>query len=384
MTATWLDATLGDIAEIISGATPKTAVEEYWDGGIPWATPKDLSELDGAFIESTPRTLSGAGLESCAAKLLPAESVLLSSRAPIGLVAINSVPMATNQGFKSLVPDRTRADPKFLYWWLRCHRHRLEAQGNGSTFKEVSKRIVAAVKIQLPPLAEQRWIATVLDAADALRAKRRKALAQLKSLAQAIFHDTFSDDTGWPTAKLGDVVRTTSGGTPSRSRSEYFEGHIPWIKSGELGSESVTETDEAITEEALATSSAKLMPPGTVLLAMYGATVGEVAVLEIEAATNQAICCLSPTESVSGAYLLGFLRSRKGDLIRRAAGGAQPNVSQTIIRSLDIPLVPVDAQLEYARRVAATERLRDSARDSAAELDTLFSSLQQRAFRGEL
>ena len=162
MNADWIDTTLGDIAEIVSGATPKTAVDEYWNGAVHWATPKDLSKLDGAFIESTLRTISVAGLKSCAATVLPAHSVMLSSRAPIGLVAINTVPMATNQGFKSLIPDRTRVGSKFLYWWLRCHRPQLEAIGNGATFKEISKRIVAAVRIDLPPIVEQRRIASML------------------------------------------------------------------------------------------------------------------------------------------------------------------------------------------------------------------------------
>ena len=384
MSGTWQTTTLGDIARIVSGATPKTSVEEFWDGGVPWVTPKDLSGLDGSSIESTARTLTEAGLKSCAASLLPAGSVLLSSRAPIGLVAINSVPMATNQGFKSLVPDERRVDARFLYWWLRCHRPQLEAIGNGATFKEVSKRTVAAVRIGLPPIAEQRRIAAVLDAADALRAKRRLALVKLDSLTQAFFIDIFGDTSEWPRGRLGDHVSTTSGGTPSRSRADFFGGQIPWVKSGELAAGRVTTSEETITAEALASSSAKLMPIGTVLLAMYGATVGEVAVLGVEAATNQAVCCISPTESVTGPFLVGLLHTRKRDLVRRAAGGAQPNISQTIIRGLEIPLPPIALQEEYAGRVAAADELRESARSSAVELEALFASLQQRAFRGEL
>ena len=93
---------LGEISRIVSGATPKTGVAAYWDGDIQWATPADLSKLDGPYIAETPRTLTDAGVKSCATSVLPSGSVLLSSRAPIGHVAINTVPMATNQGFKSL------------------------------------------------------------------------------------------------------------------------------------------------------------------------------------------------------------------------------------------------------------------------------------------
>ncbi|MCY3792364.1 MAG: restriction endonuclease subunit S, partial [Gemmatimonadetes bacterium] len=213
MTAKWRDTTLGDIAEIVSGATPKTSVEQYWGGGVPWVTPTDLSGLGGMYIDSTARTLTTAGLKSCASSILPAHSVLLSSRAPIGLVAINTVPMATNQGFKSLVPDHSQVDSKFLYWWLRRYRVQLEARGNGATFKEVSKRVVSSVPISLPPIEEQRRIAVVLDTAEELRAKRRQALAKLDSLMQSIFIDMlgYSGQDTWRTSPVAELAAHERG-----------------------------------------------------------------------------------------------------------------------------------------------------------------------------
>lgn len=278
------------------------------------------------------------------------------------------------------------ADPSYVGHFFRSpgYWRQIASASEGGVQKGVNASKLKKLLVPLPPVVEQRRIAAVLDAADALRLKRRRALARFGDLAQATFIDMFGDGSKWPTGVLGDHVPTTSGGTPRRSRPDYFDGHIPWVKSGELGVEVVTATEEAITDEALANSSAKLMPVGTVLLAMYGATIGEAAVLGIEAATNQAVCCLSPTESMSGAYLLGLLRSRKDDLIRRAAGGAQPNISQAIIRGLEIPLAPIEAQAKYVERIAAVDKLRRVASSSAAEIDTLFGSLQQRAFRGEL
>ena len=195
MKAAWARTRLDECAEIVAGATPSTSVDSYWGGEVCWATPKDMSELDGAYISDTPRKLTRAGLENCAATILPAGSVLFSSRAPIGHVAVNTVPMATNQGFKSFVPKPDRVVAKFLYWWLRTNRAYLESLGNGATFKEVSKAIVSRIEISLPPLAEQRRIAEVLDRAEALRAKRRAALAQLDSLTQSLFLDLFGDPT---------------------------------------------------------------------------------------------------------------------------------------------------------------------------------------------
>ena len=115
----WPVTTIGDVCEVVSGATPRTANPEYWGGNVPWVTPKDLSELGKKYLGDTPRKITEAGLKSCSARMLPAQSVLFSSRAPIGLVAINTLPVCTNQGFKSLVPRFNLVSPDFLFWWLK-------------------------------------------------------------------------------------------------------------------------------------------------------------------------------------------------------------------------------------------------------------------------
>ena len=112
----WPVKQLGDICEIISGATPSTTIKEYWGDDYYWATPKDLSDLNVSEIKTTNRKISSLGLKSCAATLLPINSVLFSSRAPIGLVAINAVPIATNQGFKSFIVDKEFIEPLYLYY----------------------------------------------------------------------------------------------------------------------------------------------------------------------------------------------------------------------------------------------------------------------------
>ena len=277
-------------------------------------------------------------------------------------------------------------DRHYLTYYLRAPAMIWQASQSavGANLPRLSPKALESFKIWLPSIDEQRRITSILQFAESLRKRRQESIAGLASLRDSIFYHMFHHSLDWPTASLGDLVNTTSGGTPSRARPDYFRGDIPWVKSGELGGEPIESTDEAITEEAIRNSSAKLMPPGTVLLAMYGATVGEVAVLGIEAATNQAVCCLSPNESISGPYLLGFLRSRKEDLVQRASGGAQPNISQSIVRGLQIPIVPSDLQKEYGRRISVVEDVYQSARSGAIELDLLFASLQQRAFRAAL
>ena len=157
---------------------------------------------------------------------------------------------------------------------------------------------------------------------------------------------------GWEWMTIGDVADTTSGGTPSRKYPQYFEGTIPWVKSGELGDGLVSFVEETITETAIKNSSAKLFPAGTVLVALYGATVGKVGILNMDAATNQAVCALFPKNNLFTAkYMFYWLMSQRRDLINKSMGGAQPNISQGIVRSHPFPLAPLPEQERIVSRI---------------------------------
>jgi type I restriction enzyme, S subunit len=285
-----------------------------------------------------------------------------------------------------------QVEPRYLLRYLKSpvalSKYATLGRGSAERRRSISFDRLGTVEVPLPALAEQRRIAEVLDRAEALRAKRRAALVQLDTLTKALFREKFGDPTanryGWRVAKLGDVARTTSGGTPARGVAEYFGGSIPWVKSGELHQEVVTSTEEALTEQGVAESSAKVMPAGTVLVAMYGATAGAVATLGIDAATNQAVCCIQPNREVEPIYLVYLLRHLTPSLLAKRVGGAQPNLSQELLRNMHIVIPPHPIQGEFARQVGAADRLKAAQRASLAEMDALFASLQHRAFRGEL
>jgi type I restriction enzyme S subunit len=165
-----------------------------------------------------------------------------------------------------------------------------------------------------------------------------------------------SPTNGWTWVRLGDFVETTSGGTPLRSRKEYFGGNIPWVKSGELEDNWIYGTEETITEEGLRNSNAKIFPKGTLLVAMYGATVGKTAILGVDAATNQAVCAIFPKKDLIDLFFIRyFIIWKRDELIKSSFGGAQPNISQTVIRNLMIPLPFKDGKpdIEEQRRVVA-------------------------------
>jgi len=147
---------------------------------------------------------------------------------------------------------------------------------------------------------------------------------------------------GWAEATLGDVADWGSGGTPSRSEPSFYGGTIPWIKSGELNSRFVTTTEEHITEAALKNSSAKLFPAGSVAIAMYGATIGKTAILGVDASTNQACAVGAPIEGAVGKeFLYRLLQNEKEAFIEKGKGGAQPNISQAVIKAHVIGIPPL-------------------------------------------
>ncbi|MBX4865368.1 restriction endonuclease subunit S [Rhizobium bangladeshense] len=175
---------------------------------------------------------------------------------------------------------------------------------------------------------------------------------------------------------LENFCATGSGGTPSRSNSKFYGGDIPWVKSGELRENVIFRTEETITAEALKQSSAKLVPNGAILLAMYGATVGRLATLGVEAATNQAICNIRPDPAIAHTqYIYRALEAKVPELIAQASGGAQPNISQEKVRKIKVPLPPLDEQKRIAAILDKADQLRQKRRQAVALLNNVGSAL---------
>lgn len=179
----------------------------------------------------------------------------------------------------------------------------------------------------------------------------------------------------WEKVRLGDIFKVTSGGTPSKSKPEYYKnGSIQWIRTGDLKSKYITKASNSITEEALRNSSAKLFPIDTVLIAMYGATIGACSILAIEATTNQACAAFLPNKRVDSSYLYYFLCSKKNELIKLSVGGAQPNISGTILKGVSIPVPPLAVQKKIAQTLDAALELIALRKKQLAELDNLIKS----------
>ncbi len=379
---------LGEIADIVSGATPKTGVAAYWGGDVHWATPADLSKLHGPYISETPRTLTDAGVGSCGTTILPAGSVLLSSRAPIGHVAINTVPMATNQGFKSLVPGPD-VDAKYLYHWLRSKTAYLHSLGNGATFKELSKKTTEQILVPLPPLPEQRRIAAILDRADALRVKRRQVFAYLDALTRSIFHDMFGDPIAnrheLPRASVGSIARVMTGNSPSRADAANFGDDIEWIKSDNLGGPVATRSEESLSKAGRA--RARIAPAGSVLVTCIAgspASIGKASLVDREVAFNQQINAVLPSPELDSIFLLGQLNAAPELVRAKSTGGMKGLVNKSAFQSIEILVPALETQRAFASRVKKVGAQQAVVQRAMEADDALFDAMQSRAFRGEL
>jgi len=183
--ASWKAARLGDVAEVIGGSTPSRTQAEFWGGDIPWVVPSEVTELTERQLRSSRESITAEGLRAAGLRVLPAQSVLLTTRATIGAAAIAALPVTTNQGFQSLV-GRRGIDSLWLYYCVSSRRRELMRRGAGSTFREVSRDAVRQLLILLPPLAEQRAIAAVLDSVDASIERAREERAVLSTTATSI------------------------------------------------------------------------------------------------------------------------------------------------------------------------------------------------------
>lgn len=179
----WKEYKIGNIGTVIGGATPSTKEASNYDGNISWITPKDLSNHQSRYIASGERMITDKGFNSCSCQMLPKGTVLFSSRAPIGYVAIADRELCTNQGFKSIIPNTKIIDGDFLYYLLLFNKDRIAAMGSGTTFMEVSANVMREVTVSIPSLSAQKAIASILSSLDDKIEVNRRINDNLKLIA---------------------------------------------------------------------------------------------------------------------------------------------------------------------------------------------------------
>ena len=377
-------AKLGEVCTIVSGSTPKTSVTSYWDGNIKWITPAELNE-DTFYIMDSVRHITEEGKEKTGLSYLPTGTVILSSRAPIGKTAIAACEMCCNQGFKNLICSDAIYN-EYLYFFLKSKTDYLNSLGRGATFKEISKSIVEDIEIPLPEVNQQKEIAEKFKKLEQLISLRKQQLAKLDELVKARFVEMFGvvhNSVLYPYVPVKSFTSVVSGGTPNRNVSEFWNnGSIRWVKTTELQNNVICNTDEKITQAGLDNSSAKIIPPNTVLIAMYGQgkTRGMTGYTSIECATNQACACILPCEQFNQNYLWRYMILSYDKLRDMAKGGNQPNLNIGIIKNFPVLKPPIELQNDFATFVERVDQQKQTVQQSLEKLELMKKALLQEYF----
>ena len=350
----WKECTIADLGMVVGGATPSTKDPENYDGGmIPWITPKDLSNYSDRYISRGERNITEKGLNGCSTQLMPRHSVLFTSRAPIGYIAIADNEVCTNQGFKSVVPNE-QTDYLFLYYLLKFNKEKIEGLGSGTTFKEVSGSTMRGIIVKVPKsLDVQRAIGRYLDSIDTKIEINRRINENLEQQAAAYFHHQFiaNADPSWKEGAISDLGTVIGGSTPSKSKPEYYtDNGIAWITPKDLSvdkSKFISHGADDITELGLKNSSATVMPAGTVLFSSR-APIGYIAIADGEVTTNQGFKSVVPNSNVGTAFVYFFLKNALPTIENMASGSTFKEISGSAMRTVPAIIPDNESLQEFA------------------------------------
>ena len=348
----WEQRKLGDIADIVGGGTPSTGNQSYWDGDIDWYAPAEIA--DQIYANSSQKKITGLGYENSSAKMLPPGTVLFTSRAGIGKTAILTRKGCTNQGFQSIVPHRGELDSYFIFSRTEELKRYGELVGAGSTFVEVSGKQMAVMELMMPPtMREQQTIGGFFQQLDHLITLHQRKFEKLTNVKKSMLEKMFPQNGSsypeirfkgftdpWEQRKLGDIADIVGGGTPSTGNQSYWDGDIDWYAPAEIADQIYANSSQKkITGLGYENSSAKMLPPGTVLFTSR-AGIGKTAILTRKGCTNQGFQSIVPHRGELDSYFI-FSRTeelkRYGELVGAGSTFVEVSGKQMAVMELMMP-----------------------------------------------
>ena len=392
----WPTKPLEEIAELYGGSTPSRDSPAFWGGDIYWVTPTDLPMPDEGIsvVTKTKDHITQAGLDNSSATVVPKGTVLFSSRATIGKVAVADMPLTTNQGFANFVPH-SEVTSRFLAYALWFYREDIARLSGSTTFKEVSRSTLRKYHLPVPPLTEQERIVKLLDEADELRKLRAQADRRTTALIPSLFHEMFGENTKKPSARvrLEQIAEVVSGVAKGRKFNGRLPVEVPYLRVANVQAGHL-DLSEIKTIEALPEEVEELaLRRGDVLLTEGGDfdKLGRGAMLEQDLPNcihqNHVFRVRVEQSKLNPIYFAKFLLTGEArgyflGCAKRTTNLASINMTQ--LRALPVLLPPLPLQKEFAARVSEIRAMQAEQAASRCRLEHLFQSLLHRAFQGEL
>lgn len=384
---------LGELVTIRGGGTPSRENPAYWGGAIPWASVKDFKTT---VIASTAESITEAGLANSASNLIPPGAIIVPTRMAVGKAAINAVAIAINQDLKALLPSPS-VIPRYLLHTLLTRSDDLERRATGATVKGITLDVLRELVVELPPLDEQRRIADTLDAADALRAKRRAALAKLDDLATAIFVEMFgklrTNERGWPMVPVSSFVREFQGGRSLDADADAKNPRNRILKVSAVTSGTFRPLEAKPLPDGYDPPPSHFVRKGDLLFSRANTTDLVGAVAHVQEDPDALVLpdklwrfVWHEPQAVDPLFVWALFQDAaiREAISRRATGtsGSMKNISQGKLMAMPVPLPPYPLQQSFAERLRAVQALTAQARKGLDEMEKLFAALQHRAFAG--
>ena len=374
---------LGDVCTVVSGSTPKTSVDEYWNGDVKWITPAEL-DADSYYIHDSVKHITELGRTKTGLSYMPVGTVILSSRAPIGKTAILGCEMCCNQGFKNLICT-DRIFNEYLYHFLRAKTNYLNSLGRGATFKELSKGIVENVLIPLPAIEEQHHIADLFASVEELIQTKKQQLDLFDELVKSRFIELFGvydlshAQSNWKS--ISEIGKVVGGATPKTNIEEYWDGEYRWITPAELSSDSgyIYDSVRKLTKAGVDSCSLQEMPIDTVILSSR-APIGKVAIAGNTFYCNQGFKNIICNKEILPRYLYTVLLLNTEYLNSLGRGATFKEISKSIVENIRVPVPPIELQEQFTAFVEQTDKSKSAVQQSIAELEELKKSLMQKYF----
>lgn len=395
MTKPWPLVKLGEVLHRADRFEPKNELDEYqFAGTYSYARGVFVGERKPGATFSLPKIQRIFEGDFVYCKIMAWEGAF-------GIVPRETHNCVLSGAFAAYEIDRQRLEPKFIDYFFKVSEHWrfIGSQSTGTNVRRQSLHTEQFEQcvIPIPPLAEQQRVVARIEAMAQQIREAQQLRQRSTEEADALHYSVMKkmrlelSNSAYPKAKLGSLTKVSSGGTPSRDNPTYWGGSIPWIKTGELLDRDIISSEEQITELGVANSSAKVFPPDTILIALYGQgqTRGRTGRLMLPATTNQACCAVLPNLDVfEPRFIQLWLRSLYHDLREEAQGGAQPNWNGSMIKNLEIAVPPLAEQHRLVAELDALQAQVDAMKraqaETAVELDALLPSILAKAFRGEL